>query len=339
MSTKTAIIDMDDDNIWDVFDELSSEEKPIKKDTSICSSCGSNDLVNDSSKGYLVCRNCGVFDSIGFDNGLEKTSYDDDKEVSRCAGPTNFFLPKSSIGTTIGGVGNNRIKMLQKWSQMPYKERSLYEVIQKIESRCKKYNIPKSVIDNAKILYKNISETKYDDSNKTIIIRGINRESLIAACVYYGARMQKFPRTVKEVSDIFELKITQVTKGCRKFLDIMENNPIISNMISTNAVDFIERYAGKLKIKRNFIEQAIQISNNINKLELISDHQPPSIAAGSIMIMSVINNLNLNKKMISEVFNISEVTISKTYNRIIKYKDILINDELVEKALSIMNKN
>ena len=41
---------------------------------------------------------------------------------------------------------------------MPYKERSLANVLNEIESKCREYKIIKKVIITAKILYKNIRE-------------------------------------------------------------------------------------------------------------------------------------------------------------------------------------
>jgi len=332
---------IDDDADWEIFDKISDNNIKPKTTSLNCESCKSDDIIMDTTKGYTVCRTCGVTEYNNFDKGPEWSFYDDDKEGGRCGAPTNHFLPKSSLGTSIGGMGSNRVKMLQKWSQMPYKERSLYEVLQKIDNKCRKYNITKAIIDNAKILYKHVSDTKHEtglNKGKNIIIRGINRESLIAACVFYGAKLQKFPRSPKEIADIFDLKLTQVTKGCRKFLEIMETNPILLRIQSSHASDFIERYSGKLKIKKEYIAIAIKIANNINKLDLISDHQPPSIAAGSIMIMSDICELNINKRIVSEIFGISEVTIAKTYNRIQKYQKILADDELVDKVLKSMKK-
>ena len=48
-----------------------------------------------------------------------------------------FFLPRSSLGSTIGGC-NNKQSALQIWGAMPYKERSLNIVLKEISSRCKK---------------------------------------------------------------------------------------------------------------------------------------------------------------------------------------------------------
>jgi hypothetical protein len=45
----------------------------------------------------------------------------------------------------------------------------------------------------------------------------------------------------------------------------------------------------------------------------------------------------LSKKSISEIFNISDVTITKTYKKILPYTDIITNDELSNKYYYQMN--
>lgn len=52
---------------------------------------------------------------------------------------------------------------------MPYKERSLANVLNDIDQKCKKFNVLKAVTDTAKILYRNIKD-------KNIIFRGINKK-------------------------------------------------------------------------------------------------------------------------------------------------------------------
>ena len=79
------------------------------------------------------------------------------------------------------------------------------------------------------------------------------------------------------------------------------------------------------------------IANNIKKLGLASDHTPPSVAAGSILLMSKINNLPLTKKLISKKFSISEVTISKIYKKIEEYNKILVNAEQTEQFVLLIN--
>ena len=53
--------------------------------------------------------------------------------------------------------------------------------------------------------------------------------------------------------------------------------------------------------------------------------------------MSVIYNLNITKKQISEVFKISDVTISKTYRRIYPFHNIIMYNMITDLVLEKRN--
>jgi transcription initiation factor TFIIB len=345
---------IDDESLWNMLDKISDAKNSdnsnnsnnsnnnntnnsnnIIKNKNICSICQLDSIIHEQSKGAMVCTNCGQVSSNMFDQNPEWSQYEDGKGEGsmRCGAATNYFLPKSSLGTTISSKGFSVLKMLQTWNQMPYKERSLSETLQFIDQTCKKTNIPKSVIDNAKILYKQINDQKYDsgsNKDKNIIIRGNNRRGIQAACVYYGAKLQGYPRSIKEISDMFNIKLRNVTKGCRKFIELMKQNKLINNMSSTSPKDYIERFGYKLKLKKPQIETIIKIAMNISKLYLASNHQPTSIAAGSILIYGYIYEIDIQKKLISEIFDISIVTIDKIYKKILPFKKVIVSDELTD---------
>ena len=66
------------------------------------------------------------------------------------------------MGTKIGGGKHSRMSLLQnKWYRMVYKERSLLTVLTDIEQKCEQYNITKPIIDNSKILFKKINDSKH----------------------------------------------------------------------------------------------------------------------------------------------------------------------------------
>ena len=52
-------------------------------------------------------------------------------------------------------------------------------------------------------MYKILSEAK--------ISRGANRKGLIASCIYTACKIKKVPRSAKEIADIFDLNITNMT--------------------------------------------------------------------------------------------------------------------------------
>ena len=68
-------------------------------------------------------------------------------------------------------------------------------------------------------------------------------------------------------------------------------------------------------------------------MDLASTHEPPSVAAGCILLVVNLNNLNISKKQISQIFGISDVTISKTYRRIYPFHKIITNSKITNLIL------
>lgn len=365
------------------IDKYLDDNKLLNNYVKHCIDCNSLNIIYSHGKNSYVCANCGIENQQLFDDNLEWIN-DDYKNESK---KYNTFFPKTSLSTNINLPSYSKIQMLRKWSYIPYKERILAEVLNDIDSKCKKFKISKAVIDNAKILYKNIREIRYKD--KTVIIRGVNRKQIIAACLYYGAILQRIPRSPKEISNIFDLELKQVTKGCRKFLEIMKDNFIVFDIKPFHGSDFVKRFGKQLNLSNELLDLAETISNNSTLLDIITDHQAISIAASSILLASIVlnviiyyidklhndniplneisknkkiidkylsnndnndikisskiityiykksklenNEISTNRKIISEIFHISDVTITKTYKKLLIFKDIIIDNDITEK--------
>jgi len=298
---KDKYLEMDDTQLDNLLLGLDLNSKKNDKTDIECISCNSIDLIIDTSKGQMVCRNCGVINKEYLDENPEINNNDIDNNTSCYGAPTSHFFPKSSLGTKIvskGGYGYNRLSFLQKQGQMPYKEKSLLEVLEyRIQSKCKNYAITQTIIDSAKILYKKVSEavhSKGKRKGKNIIMRCINRRSMIAACVFYACKLQNDTRSPKEIADIYELEIKNVNRGCRNFCDIIDSNSLFYQIKSSQSVDFIERFGKKLNINKDYINIAKDIAINIHKLDIASTHEPPSVAAGCIVLVSNIYNIDIS---------------------------------------------
>ena len=340
-------LDMTDDQIDNLLFGMDLNKK-IEVKKKICKSCKSDKLVVDNIKGYLVCQDCAVINQEFLDENPEFTNDEDNSSgASRYGCPSNYFFPKSALGTKIATKGYNKVSALQRQGQMPYREKSLLEVLERIQSKCKKYGVSQSIIDSAKILYKKVSDSKHirgKRKGKNMIMRCINRRSMIASCVFYACKMQKEPRSPKEIADIYDLEIKHVHRGCRKILDYIDLNSTFYQIKNSQAADFIERLAKKLDIDIKYITISKDVCNNIHKLDIASTHEPPSVAAGCILLVANTYNLNITKKQISEIFDISDVTISKTYRKIYPYYKIILNNKvtnlvLQKKALVNPDKN
>ena len=315
------------------LDQEDVEEKDVNK----CSSCQSEDLVINQN-GECICQSCGVVNSELYD---EMPEFNNDLEgTSRYGCPSNYFYPKSALGTKFRTRGYSRISNLQRQGQMPYREKSLLEILTKIQKKCKTYGITQTIIDSAKILYKKVSDCKHTKgkrAGKNRIMRCINLRSMIAACVFYACKLQGEPRSPKEIADIYDLEIKNVNKGCRRFLEFIDLESLNTEFSSSKSSDFIERFASKLSLEAQYIKIAKDISTNIHKLDVASTHEPPSVAAGCILLISVMYHLDITKKQISDVFKISDVTISKTYRRIHPFHNIVMNNMITDLVLQKRN--
>lgn len=298
-----------------------------------CEECGNDNIIEDTSHGILVCTNCGQVVSSLMDCGAEWTQYNDDnkKDMNRCSHPISQLLPQSSMATTIVGACSSRIKTLHGWSAMPYKERSLNEVFKIIQAKCAENKIIKCIEDDAKIMYKNIAECKHHEGKnlgKSVIIRGKNRMSVIAACILFACRKKDKSRSSKEIAKSFKLKRTEITKGCKIFQKLAKITNIELKLNSVKPEQFIIRFCEELRVKKSCINQAIKISNNAQKLQIASVHTPISLATGSIYMMIMLNDLDIQKKIIADQFNVSQVTIAKAYKKLEPFTNLLTNDEL-----------
>lgn len=333
----------------DIFDDIDFTNKKIdiaENNNDICPKCfKSNCIVHDSIHSTLVCTNCGQVTENLVDQNPEWRQFEDGVKSaeSRCSIPVSRLLPQSSLGTNIAGNFRSRLKTLHTWSQMPYKERSLMAVFKIIQGKCQEGGIVKCIEEDAKIMYKAISECKHfagKNKGKFIIIRGKNRQSLIAACLFFSCKKNGKTRSPKEIADLFNLKFTEITKGCKNFLKLMKIRKLGINIGTSQPEHFVARFCNELKIRRQYIDQAVRISKNIRKLNIATVHTPFSTATSSILLMAEINDLrSISKKKLSNKFKVSEVTITKTYKKIEQYKKILIDDKLTDKLVEIIKKN
>ena len=286
-------------------------------DANICDKCGSTHLIVD--EGAHVCLDCNTVQSRVIDLGAEWRYYgaedSRDGDPARCGMATNPLLPKSSLGSVIGGCRGDsrdmrRIRMYQMWNSMPYWERTLYSVFDKLLNNTTNHGVPTKVLDDAKVLYKRASEKK--------ISRGDNKEGLIASCIYYACLMNKIPRSPKEVARMFHIDANVLTKGNARFQSLLQ-----MNVDSSNPDDYIARFGSNLDIPYNDVVACKQLALKIDELEIVSENSPTSVAAGTLYYYCIKHSIDISKKHIATVCEVSEVTITKCYKRLQKFSSML----------------
>lgn len=323
---------IDEEQLWNILENLKSEERgePFIIEDAIslgledtCELCHSTEVIVDD--GQRICTQCCNIVSRVIDHGAEWRFYgaEDNRgdDPTRCGLPTNHLLPKSSLGSMIGGGCRGkesrdmrRIRLYQLWNSMPYWERSLYNVFEQFTTNTVAYSIPNKVLDDAKVLYKRASEKK--------ISRGENKEGLIASCVYFACLINKVPRSAKEISTMFKIDPMVLTKGNARFQSLLQ-----LNVDASGPEDFIARFGSKLSMNYEDIQKCKALAKKLETLEIVSENAPTSVAASTLWYFCNKNHIDFEKKQIASICEVSEVTITKCCKRIAKYSKLFETSE------------
>jgi transcription initiation factor TFIIB len=340
--------------LWNIFDnEIESSEKDFDKKGKdplecIYRNCGNREMCEQcetilafSDEGFLTCTNpkCGIIYKDIVDHSAEWRYYgaDDNQnsDPTRCGMPINPLLKESSYGCKVLLNGTmsyemRKIRRYTEWQSMPYKEKSQYDEFQRITVMAQNAGIPKLIIDDAIRYHKKICE--YDQT-----FRGDNKDGLIAASIYISCRINNYPRTAKELATIFHLDVTSATQGCKNaqtILNVLEkdmDNKDKTAFCKTKPEDFIERYCSKLNINSELTKLCQFIAIKIEKKDLMPENTPHSIAAGIIYFIAEICKLNVSKRDVKNISEISEVTINKCFKKLEKMKEELVPAVILNK--------
>ena len=308
--------------------------------TRLCPECHHDDFVEDYSKGILICK-CGqVIDNL-YDAIYERHQHDGDEgDMTRSNIAYNKLLPQSSLGTSLKGKG--KIRKLQMWNSMQYRERSLMTIFKQIHTICTKHNIIKRIEDDTKIINSRISTKVHQtgkNKGKPIITRGDNRKGIIGATHLISCTRNGEPRSTKEIASYWGIDEKDINKGLKSLRCILVDDDIIKDTGTSKVTDFIRRKCDELQIKNKYTEIAIIIANNTDKLNLASNHTTYSLSAACILLMAEMNNIQcINRKRLSSIFNVSDVTIGKTFTQIEKYRNILVDNQQVNAILKRVDK-
>ena len=343
---------LDKAQLWNIFDsEITDETKtydPLEcvyrniGNRENCERCNSNLAFSD--EGFLTCTNkrCGIIYKDMLDQSPEWRYYGADdnnnNDPTRCGMPINPLLEESSYGCKVLCVGKStyemrKIRRYTEWQSMPYKEKAQYDEFQRITVMAQNAGIPKLIIDSAILYHKKICE--YEQT-----FRGDNKDGLIAASIYIACRINNYPRTAKELATIFHLDVTSATHGCKNAQLIINqletdlNNQDKTNFCKTKPEAFIERYCSRLNINNELTNLCKFISIKIEKQNLMPENTPHSIAAGIIYFICNMCKLNICKKDVKNISEISEVTINKCFKKLEKLSDQLIPGVILKKYAS-----
>lgn len=307
---------IDIEALFHVFDKQKEpDDLRVTQHVCINESCKSMTLVTDNTNGTVVCMTCGfVNENVLIDETAEWNFGGEDamysKDPSRCGGPTNALLEKSSMSTMINtsrAKGNNyTMAKIHQQQSMNYVERSLYHVFEDIQKMASdKGHLSQAIIEQAKSFYKKISERR--------LSRGSIRKGLIGCCILYACKAHNVARSVKEISDMCDIKVAILNKTTKIFTSLMQEEIVNTN--SVNVDDLISRFCGVFNFEHkehhSILRDVRKVYAHVLENNILDGKTPTSVASGIIYFVLDKRGYTIDKNIIVAHHNVSIVTLTK----------------------------
>ncbi len=341
-----------EEDITNIFNENDDEQ---------CRDCNSYNLVQID--GYYTCRDCGNRGGEVIDSGQEWRYYGqfDNKltNPARCGIPTSDLVPNSSIGSVIANQGYEtyamkRIRNIQSWSSTNYKDTTLMNSFNNMNIMASNSGVPICIIEEAKYMYKKVSSIKSYKKAK--------KDAIQAASIQRACKMNNVPRDSSEMALIFGISKKDMRKGTKQFEEIwnalitqenywkeqeeiqhMDENPHynnegyekdIINFKPSNSIDYLHRNCSKLNLSEEIYNICSDICKYIENEDYLVKHIPLSRTAGCIYFCCRCLNIDIDKQAITTACSVSEVTINKCYQKLLKIRNDIINNTILKEYIT-----
>jgi transcription initiation factor TFIIB len=261
-------------------------------------------------EGEHVCRDCGEIMHKILDEGAEWRNYEDGKgeDNSRSGFAISELLPDSSYGSMMSTRGLNgssgfikSIQRLSSWSMSSNGQRSWMGIFDAINMSCTSAGLPKSIIQDACAMYKNL-----EDAQK---VRGETRRAMMGGAVFVACRNNGASRSHEEISKIFAVNIRALCKAIGCYI------PSENSVLQTQT-GIAERLCAALSLNDDQRQKVMDLLLEISlKSEDDFEHTPKTIVAGVVAhIMGLRTKVQM--KEVASASGVSALSIHRLVGKI-----------------------
>ncbi|QDX39602.1 transcription initiation factor IIB family protein [Salarchaeum sp. JOR-1] len=305
-------------------EEETSDERA---NTTTCPECGGK-LVNDEEHGETVCAECGlVIEEDGIDRGPEWRAFDsaEKDEKSRVGAPTTNMMHDKGLSTNIGwqdkdAYGNSlssrqrqKMQRLRTWNERfrtrNSKERNLKQALGEIERMSSALGLPKEVRETASVIYRRALDED--------LLPGRSIEGVATASVYAAARQMQTPRSIDEVATVSRIDEMEFKRTYRYIV-----RELSLEVAPADPASYVPRFASDLDLSDEVERRARELLSNAQEQGVTSGKSPVGLAAAAIYAASLLVNQKVTQSEVSEVTDVSEVTIRNRYQELLEATDV-----------------
>ncbi|CCQ35847.1 transcription initiation factor TFB [Natronomonas moolapensis 8.8.11] len=305
--------------------ERTENEREAGEDESelVCPECGGR-LTADSEHGETVCTECGlVVEEDEIDRGPEWRAFDsaEKDQKSRVGAPTTNMMHDKGLSTNIGwqdkdAYGNSlgsrqrqKMQRLRKWNERfrtrDSKERNLKQALGEIDRMASALGLPENVRETASVIYRRA----LDDN----LLPGRSIEGVSTAALYAAAKQAGTPRSLDEVAGVSRVEKSEIARTYRYVV-----RELGLEIAPADPKSYVPRFASDLDLSEEAERRARQLLDGARDAGVHSGKSPVGLAAAAVYAASLLTNEKVTQNAVSEVADISEVTIRNRYHELLE---------------------
>ncbi|WP_255192233.1 transcription initiation factor IIB [Natronobeatus ordinarius] len=302
------------------------ESTSVSDERTNCPECGGR-LVSDSEHGETVCSECGlVVDEGEIDRGPEWRAFDsaEKDQKSRVGAPTTKMMHDQGLSTNIGWQDKDaygralssrqrqKMQRLRTWNERfrtrDSKERNLKQALGEIDRMASALGLPENVRETASVIYRRALDEK--------LLPGRSIEGVATASLYAAARQAGTPRSLDEIAAVSRVGKDEIARTYRYVarelgLEIKPADP----------TSYVPRFASELELSDETERRARSLLNTAKEAGIHSGKSPVGLAAAAVYAAALLTNEKVTQNEVSEVANISEVTIRNRYHELLEAEE------------------
>ncbi|MFB6172804.1 MAG: transcription initiation factor IIB family protein, partial [Haloarculaceae archaeon] len=145
------------------------------------------------------------------------------------------------------------------------------------------------------------------------LLPGRSIEGVASASLYAAARQAGVPRSLDEVSMVSRVDKMELTRTYRYV--VRELNLEIQ---PADPEEYVPRFASDLGLSEESERRARELIRAARQQGLLSGKSPVGLAAAAVYAAALLTNEKVTQSAVSEVANISEVTIRNRYKELLE---------------------
>lgn len=291
------------EDIWLMIDNQKEIKDMIVSKSELCDSCGNK--IDGKT-----CRECGLV----CDNAVEYSSY--------------VYEEQQTFKHHVSNISNNRLLKMQEWLMWSNEEKNEYKLNKYVIELCRKLEITEVIVSGISALVSKVMKaikSSCDGPKRSRV-----KDGIIIVCIHYISKNESFGNySYMDLCKKIGLSLKYASRADKLLMELINSNKLclsgefVANFLRTElpmdyVINIISRY--KLDINEKMLKDVNILIDICDDNDILLDHTPLSIGVSCFYYILVLNDMEIDVKIFSEIYDLSIVTITKTYNKLKVYK-------------------